>query len=138
MRRVVLFLSAWSLGCLSQDWCTDAPCPPPATDACEGACAPFVGGVWSPVLVKTARTTNEQCPNVAPLTTTATATVIACGVQEAGGECSSDELVCLRSAPGWTACVVRVGAAGCPTFYETEVEAEDGVTLCCPREEPVP
>ena len=135
MRLAVLLLASCSLGCFSRKRCqSEEACPPPEPDACEGVCAPFVGAGWSPVLVASS-SPRARCPAVAPVEAMATSSLTACGVPEGDGECN-DGLVCLESEPGWTACIVRDGAHACPTFYEAQVQAEDGATLCCPAEDP--
>jgi hypothetical protein len=138
MRWAVIFVASSTMGCFVGDNCEGtAPCAPPAPpDACEGQCAPFVGGLWAPVLVAGAGA-SVRCPSVAPAEMVSTTTVTACGVPEADGECD-DGLVCLAAEPGWSVCIVRDGAHACPLFYEAPVQAEEGVSLCCPAEEPVP
>lgn len=138
MRWVVPLMASASLGCFDADICKEGtPCPPPVPDACEGVCAPFVGAGWSPVLVASS-SPRARCPAVAPVEAMSTSSLTACGVPEGDGDCN-DGLVCLESEPGWTTCVVlRDGTPECPMFYETLVTQEDGVTLCCPSEEPVP
>jgi hypothetical protein len=136
MRWAVPLVASASMGCFSHHSCEGVePCePPPEVVTCEGVCAPFVGAGWSPVLVASS-SPRARCPAVAPVEAMATSSLTACGVPEGDGDCN-DGLVCLESEPGWTACIVRDGAHACPTFYEAQVQAEDGVTLCCPAEDP--
>lgn len=137
MRWAVVLLASASMGCFSGGTCEgEGPCsPPPATPSCEGVCAPFVGAGWSPVLVASS-SPRPSCPAVAPVQAMSTSSLTACGVPEEDGDCN-DGLVCLASAPGWSPCVVlRDGTTQCPTFYEDLVTREDGVTLCCPSDEP--
>lgn len=137
MRRALLSLLCTLCGCFSYGGVCDRDhCPPPAADTCEGACVPYIGGGWSPVLVPAA-TRRTHCPEAAPFEAMSSATITACGVQEAPGSCSSQGYQCLPEDPAWLVCVVRDGAQPCPSPYPVDVAVPDAhVTLCCPREAP--
>lgn len=133
-------IAAVTVGCFSGDnLCRGDPCPAGAMpNPCEGQCAPFVGGGWSPVLV--AEDGAAHCPAVAPFAALASDAppMVACGVQEAPGACSSPGFVCLPSTlPPWTVCIVQYGEHVCPEPYPATLSA-DGVTVCCvvPADEP--
>lgn len=129
-------LAASAVGCFAEDYfCRKEPCPPVAPELCEGPCAPYVGGVWSAVLVASADTVPPPCPvQVAPFETMSSAAppVRACGVQGDDGACSAPGFVCLPPVPPpWVVCVLRDGSHVCPAPYPAAVEVDSGVTVCC-------
>lgn len=129
MRYFLVALALIQAGCFSGGWCREGKCEAPPTD-CEGACVPFVGGGWSPVLV---RESPDHCPDVAPVAAMRGTTLTACGVQVVDGACEVGEQ-CLPDEPEWTACVLRDGEHACPDPYPRLTPSGDAtVTLCCPR-----
>lgn len=127
--RYLLFALGLSLsGCFAGGWCRDGLCEPPPAD-CDGTCVPFVGGGWSPVLV---RQFTSTCPDVAPVAAIRARSLIACGAQVEDGACEAGEQ-CLPAEPDWTACVLRDGEHACPAPYPRPAMSPDpAVTLCCP------
>jgi hypothetical protein len=139
MRRFLVMIACSLTGCLVNGaTCDEEPCllAPPAAP-CEGQCAPYIGGEWSPVIAAEGAAT---CPPEAPFATLASDAppLVACGAPIAPGECSSPGFVCLPpTLPPWTLCVVWDGQHACPGPYPESIEA-DGVTVCCLAEQPPP
>lgn len=137
LRAAILLFGVAMVGCFSSNTCAEGrPCEPVGIDVCEGTCVPWVGGGWEPVLVASSRPPRPRCPEVAPFEAMSSTSTTACGLQEAPGECSQEGFVCLPSAPPWLVCIVRDGAHDCPGTYPDALEVIDGITLCCPREDP--
>jgi hypothetical protein len=130
--RYSVLLVALLPSCLVPDWCEKKPCPPPSAEGtCEGQCAPYIGVGWWPAIVAEGA---AHCPPEAPFAALASDSppLLACGVQEATGACSSPGFVCLPSTlPPWTVCVVRDGQHACPGPYPDRRAAESEVTICC-------
>lgn len=127
----VALLFCSSLGCFSYgDVCESCP----STRPCPGACVPYVGGGWMPVLVSSSPAhTPPPCPSVAPYEsmTSSSPPLTACGVQATDGVCD-DGLECVPAVPEWISCIVRDGAHPCPTGYTAVAVDMPDESLCCP------
>lgn len=139
MRTFPLFffvVAAALPGCFVPPGCNPeaTSCVEPAATGCDGQCMPYVGRLWSPVVIGQGEVTN--CPPQAPFAALASDNppLVACAVLGDEDACATPGFVCLPDIlPPWTVCVVRDGPHACPEPYPEGITA-GGVTVCCPGE----